>query len=108
MKKPGLLSSFNQIKFFSNLILKSLIIGREEPQIKTALLTLLKISVQCKICREGNKINAVPDSKFYNFEAIASNAPVKVFLAHALGSSPVAQITFYHYWQDKFRRFSKK
>lgn len=41
---------------------------------------------------ERNKINAVPDSKFYNFEAIASNAPVKVFLAHALGSSPVAQI----------------
>ena len=57
---------------------------------------------------ERNKINAVPDGKFYNFEAIASNAPVKVFLAHALGSSPVAQITFYHYWQDKFRRFSKK
>ena len=49
---------------------------------------------------ERNKINAVPDGKFYNFEAIASNAPVKVFLAHALGSSPVAQITFYHYWQD--------
>ena len=46
---------------------------------------------------ERNKINAVPDGKFYNFEAIASNAPVKVFLAHALGSSPVAQITFYHY-----------
>lgn len=43
---------------------------------------------------ERNKINAVPDGKFYNFEAIASNAPVKVFLAHALGSSPVAQITF--------------
>ena len=42
---------------------------------------------------ERNKINAVPDGKFYNFEAIASNAPVKVFLAHALGSSPVAQIT---------------
>ena len=32
---------------------------------------------------ERNKINAVPDGKFYNFEAIASNAPVKVFLAHA-------------------------
>ena len=46
---------------------------------------------------ERNKINAVPDGKFYNFEAIASNAPVKVFLAHAIGSSPVAQITFYHY-----------
>lgn len=43
---------------------------------------------------ERNKINAVPDGKFYNFEAIASNAPLKVFLAHALGSSPVAQITF--------------
>lgn len=71
-----------------------MIIGREEPQIKTAFLTLLKISVQCKTCMERNKINAVPDGKFYNFEAIASNAPVKVFLAHALGSSPVAQITF--------------
>ena len=57
---------------------------------------------------ERNKINAVPDGKFYNFEAIASNAPLKVFLAHELGSSAVAQITIYHYWQDKFRRFSKK
>lgn len=37
---------------------------------------------------ERNKINAVPDGKFYNFEAIASNAPVKNFLVHALGSSP--------------------